>query len=339
MDVAADSAPRRDGDRGPEAEGKPTATDWLEYAVLRTAVGFFGLLPRGCALRAGAFLGELFYVLHRRGRAIGLRNLAIAFPNRGPAEHRAILRASARNLGRLGAEICHLPALTPETVRRFVAPADSAAWHAALDRAARTGGVILTAHLGNWELLAYVHGLLGYPITLVHRPMRNALVDAYITQMRAAAGTVSLSKKNAAKAALYALRRRQLLAIPADQNQTRRYGVFVDFFGLPACTTAGPSRMAMLSGTPLLPVFLVRDGESDQHRILVLPDIELVHTGDREADVLTNTQRCTAVIEDMLRRYPEQWIWFHKRWNTRPRGEPRVYPVRRSNAKSPGILP
>ena len=303
----------------------PTLGQRLELFVFRAAIGFFAVLPRRLALRVGVLLGDLFYLLDRRDRRIALHNLGIAFPDKTPAEHRALLRASVRNLGRTAAEICHLAALTPETVREYVTIEDPARWQAALDRAHERGTVILTGHFGNWELLAYAHGLLGHPITLVHRPMNNALVDRAITDMRERAGTVSLPKKSAAKAALRALRKHQMVAIPADQNQTRRYGVFADLFGLPASTTPGPARLAMLSGAPVVPVFLVREGDSERHLIVVLPDVELAETGDREADVVENTRRCNVVFEEMLRRHPEQWIWFHKRWKTRPLGDPRIY--------------
>lgn len=309
----------------PAPVAAPTRRERLELVVFRAAIGAFALLPRRLALRAGAWLGDLFYLLDRRDRAIALVNLAIAFPERTPAERRRLLRASVRNLGRTGAEICHLASLTPATVRDIVTIDDPARWQATLDDAARRGTLILTGHFGNFELLAYAHGLLGHPITLVHRPMNNPLVDRAITAMRERAGTVSLPKKSAAKAALRALRRRQIVAIPADQNQTRRYGVFADLFGLPASTTPGPARLAMLSGAPVVPVFLVREGDGEHHRIVVLPEVEMVKSADREADVAENTRRCNAVFEEMLRRYPEQWIWFHKRWKTRPPGDPRIY--------------
>jgi KDO2-lipid IV(A) lauroyltransferase len=303
----------------------PRWGDYLEYAIFATAFSCFALLPRRVALAVGAFLGEILYRVDVPHRRIALYNLALAFPDRSDAERRDILRRSCRNLGRVGAEFCHLRSLTPETLRRYVTIDDPQGWQSALDAAAQRGALILTGHFGNFELLAYAHGLLGHPITLVHRPMRNPLVDRAITELRARAGTVSLPKKTAAKAALRALHAQHIVAIPADQNQTRRYGVFVDFFGRSAATTPGPSRLAMLSGAPVVPVFLLRDGESDTHRIVVLPEVEMVRTGNREADVVTNTQRCTAVLEDMLRRYPDQWIWFHKRWKTRPLGESRIY--------------
>jgi KDO2-lipid IV(A) lauroyltransferase len=116
-----------------------------------------------------------------------------------------------------------------------------------------------------------------------------------------------------------------MLAIPADQNQSRRSGVFVSFFGLPASTTAGPARLAMMTGAPVIPVFLLREGESDTHRLEVQQPVELVRGSDRDAEVVVNTQRCTSVIEDVVRRHPEQWIWFHKRWRTRPLGEAELY--------------
>ena len=297
----------------------------VEYAVFRTALALFAALPRSVALRLGAWLGELFYVFDVRDRRIALFNLGIAFPDRSRAEHRQILRASCRNLGRVAAEFCHLPQLTTDTLSQFVTFADRAAWDRAIAAAQEKGAIIATAHFGNWELLAYVHGLLGYPVTLVHRPMHNPVFDDAITRLRAAAGTRSIKKKAAAKEALRALKQHQILVIPSDQNQTRSAGVFVDFFGKPACTTPGAARLAMLTGAPVFPVFLVRDGESGRHRIEILPEIAMVSTGDRDTDIRVNTQHCSAAVETMIRRYPEQWIWFHKRWKTRPPDEPRLY--------------
>jgi len=311
----------------PEREAA-TPVRWsyrAEYAIFRAAFAFFAVLPRSLALCVGAWLGELFYLFDVRDRRIAFFNLAIAFPERSMAERRRILRASCRNLGRVAAEFCHLPQLTPATLPEFVTFADRAAWDRAIAAAEKKGAIIATAHFGNWELLAYAHGLLGHPITLVHRPMHNPIFDRAITDVRQGAGTRAIEKKAAAKEALRALKQHGILVIPSDQNQTIAFGVFVDFFGKPACTTPGAARLAMLTKAPIFPVFLVREDESARHRIEILPAVEMVATGDRDADIRTNTQRCSDIIETMIRRYPEQWIWFHKRWKTRPPGEPRLY--------------
>ena len=310
------------------AAGESPGVGWyyrLEYAIFRVAFVLFAALPRRLALRFGAWLGELFYVFDVPDRRVALFNLGIAFPERSPAERRRILRASCRNLGRLAAEFCHLPELRAQQLPEIMYFADRAAWERAVARAGQSGAVILTAHFGNWELLAYAHGLLGHPITLVHRPMHNPVFDRAITAIRAGAGTRAIRKKAAAKEALRTLRQHGIVVIPSDQNQTAHFGVFVDFFGKPACTTPGAARLAMLTGAPIFPVFLVREGESDRHRFEILPEVQLVSTGNRESDILENTRRCSRIVEEMIRRYPEQWIWFHKRWKTQPSGEPRLY--------------
>lgn len=299
--------------------------DRLEHVLLRAALKLAAAVPLRLGLKLGVALGWLFYLGDRRDRRIALMNLGFAFPDKSAAEHRRILRATCRNLGRMAFEVAHLPALTPENLSRYVTIDDRQRWDEATGRARHTGAIILTGHFGNWELLAYACGLLGMPITLIHRAMRNRLVDREIVALRARAGTHGIAKRAAAKAALRRLQARALVAIPFDQNQVRSFGTFVDFFGLPACTTTGPARLAMMTGAPIVPVFLVREGDSERHRIVLLPEVELVSTGDREADIRTNTQRCSAVFEQMVRAHPDHWIWFHKRWKTRPEGQPRLY--------------
>lgn len=312
---------------GSKAEHPRPATtkDRLEYLAFRAGIGLFAHMPRPLALRAGALLGELFFRLDAKDRRTGLTNLAIAFPDLGEGERLRILRESCRNLGRTGAEVCHLAHLTRENLARYVTFRDPAAWSAALADIAARGGLILTGHFGNWEMLAYAHGLLGHPVALVHRPMRNPLVDAGIAALRSGSGTTPLPKRAAAKEILRTLRRKGIVVIPIDQNQSAGLGVFVDFFGKPACTTFGLARLARISGAPVYPVFLVRQGGSDRHTVEILPRVDWVDTGDDDRDIEFNTQRYTKVFEGMLRRHPEQWIWFHKRWRTRPPGEPQFY--------------
>lgn len=297
----------------------------LEFVAFRAFVALLTVLPRPLALRVGAAVGQLAFWLAAPLRRIALVNLAIAFPEKSLAERRRILAASCRNLGRVAVEFCHLPRLAAADVDRFVAVEDRAAWENALRLGAERGAVIVTGHFGNWELLAYVHGLLGHPVTIVHKPMRNRWVDAAVMRVRTGAGTRSIPKRAAAREALRTLRRRELLVIPTDQNQRGHEGVFVDLYGVPACTNPGAARLARHTGAAILPVFLVREGETERHRLVVLPEIEPSDTGDPERDVVSTTQACSDAVADMIRRHPEQWIWFHRRWRTRRPGEKPVY--------------
>ncbi len=311
-----------------EGRRNPISASWqdrAEYAAFRLAERLLARLPRPAALRAGGFLGTAAYALDVPHRRIARINLRLSFPEKTETERRSILLASCRNLGRVAAEVCHFPRLRRDNLHRYVSFADRLAWENAIREIEKRGGLILTGHLGNWELLAYAHGLLGHPVTIVHRPMRNPLVEAAIARLRSGAGTRVVAKRRAAKDLLRTLRTRGTVAIPIDQNQPPGWGVFVDFFGIPACTTFGLARLALLSGAPVYPAFLVREGETERHRIVVLPAIEAVRTGNRERDILVNTQRYTQVLEEVIRRHPEQWIWFHRRWRTRPPGAPPLY--------------
>lgn len=288
-------------------------------------MGLLGALPRRLALRVGARIGESLYFLDARDRRVALSNLQRAFPDKSEAERRDILRRSCRNLGRMLAEVCHFRDLSAANIERYVTIGDPELWRRMLDRAATRGSIVLTAHFGNFELLAYAQALFGHPVTLVHRTMRNPLVDRLILDMRERVGTSSLAKKSAARSLLRALREKRIVALPADQNQPPRSGVFADFFGVPASTTPGPARLAAHSGAPIVPVFLAREGESERHRLIIYPDVELADSGDPLADMIATTERCNRAIERILTEHPDQWIWFHKRWKTRPPGEPKLY--------------
>ena len=303
---------------------KSPRRDRIEYLGLRAAVGALAALPLALAVRLGAALGWLAYWLDVPHRRIGMRNLAIAFPERSLRERRRILRASFQNLGRMAAEVAQLPALDAARIRTMV-QFDEAWWDRKIAETADTGLLVLSGHFGNWELLVYAQGMRGYPVHMVHRTIRNPLVDGWFNAIRARAGTRLIRKHRAARDVLRALREHGLLVLPFDQNSTRGQGVFVDFFGLPASTNSGLARIALRSGVPVVPIFIVRQGGAARHVVHTLPPVEMERTGDFEEDVRRNTQRLSLAFEAMVRRYPEQWLWLHKRWKTRPPGEPRFY--------------
>src|SRR5437879_5903261 len=153
----------------------------------------------------------------------------------------------------------------------------------------------------------------------------DPLIGRWLTALRVRAGTRAIRKRHAARAVLAALHEHGFLVLPFDQNSTRGLGVFVDFFGEAASTNAGIARIALRTDAPIVPIFIVRDGRRARHTVHVLPIMQVERTGDDQADVVRNTQRFSDVFEDMVRRYPEQWLWMHKRWKTRPAGAPRLY--------------
>jgi KDO2-lipid IV(A) lauroyltransferase len=296
-----------------------------EYLTLRAAFGLLGALPLGLALRVGEAVAWLAYLLAAPLRRVGMTNLAIAFPDRTVSERRRILRASMLNHGRMAAELAHLPRLDDARLRDMVRFEDETWWREAIGWERPTGVLILSGHFGNWELLVFAHGRRGFPVTMVHRPMHNPLIDRWLNRVRGRAGTRLVRKHHAATAVLRALREKQLLVLPFDQNSTRGLGVFVDFFGVPASTNAGIARIGLRADAPVVPAFIVRQGRQARHLVYVLPIMELENTGDPRADVVHNTARLSAVFEDMVRRFPEQWLWVHRRWKTRPPGAAKLY--------------
>lgn len=293
---------------------------------MRLAAGALGMLPLDAAMRLAGGVAVLLIRVARPLRRIGLVNLGIAFPEKSAAERAAILDASYRNLGRMVAECAHLHELTAANVRDRVRYDDDRIWREEIEPYLASQGILaLTGHFGNWELFAYAYGLYGHPVSLVHQTIKNPLVDAWVEGMRSGGGTRLFRKQEAARAVLRALKERAIVVLPLDQNQSRRAGVFVDFFGLPASTSDGLARIALRTDAPIFPVFLVRDGASARHRIVFLPRVEFPVMADRDSAARELTQRCTAVLESMIRTHPDHWLWTHKRWRTRPLGEPELY--------------
>ena len=304
----------------------PRLQDWLGYVVLRAAAALLGLLPLWLAMRVAEALAWLAWLFDRPHRRIGMINLGIAFPEKSLAERRRILRASFLNLGRMAAELAHLPHFDDARLRAMVQFEDEQWWAEAVGWERPTGVLILSGHFGNWELLVHAHGRRGHPVVMVHRAIRNPLLDRWLHALRSLAGTRLLRKSQAGLDVLRALREKRLIVLPFDQNSTRGLGVFVPFFGVAASTNSGIARIALRAGAPIVPAFIVRQGASARHIVHVGPVLRVEPSGDFAEDVRRTTERCSQLFEEMVRRHPEQWLWVHKRWKTRPAGEPRLYP-------------
>ncbi len=296
---------------------------WTEAAALAPLWAALRVLPLASSERVGAMIGPLAMRLDLRNRAIALRNLQIAFPELTREAHRQILRRTYSNFGRMMAEWVHTFDFNHTNIERYVTYAGREHWNQAKRLSDGRGILVLCAHFGNWELQFVAHSIYGTPGAIVQRPNRNPVIDAAVMMRRERFGSRAIPRRGAGRSIMRLLRDNWMVAIPLDLDT--RQGIFVDFFSMKAATTDALARLALATRAPVLPFFMVREDDSTRHRATFLSVIETIRSGDREADVLNNTQRYTAVIESMIRQHPDHWNWIHRRWKTRPPGEQRFY--------------
>jgi KDO2-lipid IV(A) lauroyltransferase len=296
---------------------------WLEFVPVWLIAQTLRWLPRPAARAMGRSIGMLFYHLHPRLRCVGMRNLAMALPEKSKAEHIRILRGVYRSLGRLLAEVPKFPEYTLENVDRIAVYDGLENYIAARDRG--KGVLFMTTHMGGWEIGSFVHSLHGHWLNIVVRDLDNPLLDRWVRRIREMHGNKTHDKDTYARGLLAAMKRGETVGALMDTNMTPPQGVFVNYFGIPACTAVGIARVAMHTDAAVLPAFTIWDESLGKYRIRFEPAIPTVHTGDAEADAVTNTQNYTATIERIVRAYPDQWLWVHRRWKTRPAGEPSLY--------------
>ncbi len=295
----------------------------LEYALVWTFVRIMGALPRSITIGLGRLLGVLAYALMSRLRKVGLRNLQIAFPAMPEKQRRQIIFKLFQGLGRQLAEFCMFPRYTPENARKIATYDGFENYERA--RAAGKGVLLLTAHLGGWEIGSFVHSIFGNPIKIVVRRLDNRKVDALVEHYRTLHGNETFPKEDFARGLLAAMKAGETVGILMDTNMTPPQGVFVDFFGVPACTASGMARVALRSGATVVPAFTFWDERLKKYRVRFDPALKLISTGDDDADAIANTALFTRVIQEYAAKYPQQWLWVHRRWKTRPAGEAPVY--------------
>jgi KDO2-lipid IV(A) lauroyltransferase len=295
----------------------------LEYAVSWVLIRGIGILPRPLARGAGITLAQLVYVLHPKLRRVGMRNLRLAFPQKTKRERRKILRGVFTSLGRQLAEVCMFPGYTKENVAEVVVYDGFENYERAHSRG--KGVLYLTAHLGAWELSAFAHSLQGHPLKVVMRGMDNPYLDRMVQSYRTMHGNSAVDKDNFVRGLLAAMKAGETVGILMDTNMTPPQGVFVGFFGVPACTASGLARIALRTDAAVVPGFTLWDPVLHKYRLRFDPALKLIRSGNEEADIVANTAMFTKVIEEYVRRYPDQWLWVHRRWKTRPAGEPPLY--------------
>ena len=303
-------------ERATVTAGDETWRELLEFWVVRLLVAFMGSLPRGAARRLGEAIGAAAFWLGGRLRRTGYENLRMAYPGKTEAEREAILREVYRSLGWQIAEFCQMSGYTAAEAAALVRYEGLENYVRARDRG--KGVLVVTGHLGAWELSSFFHSLMGYPMSLVIRRLDNARVDGLVNAIRCLHGNRVIHKDDFARGLISAMHRGETVGILMDTNMTPPQGVFVPFFEVEACTASGLARVAARTGAAVLPGFLLWEAEEQKYVLHFGNELALVRSGDDAADVVANTGLFTAAIESYIRRYPGQWLWLHRRWKTRP---------------------
>ncbi len=301
---------------------KNKALAYSEYVLVYSFYAFLNILPQDLSLKIGRFLGLLFYKIDKKHRKHTLNNLKIAFPTKTENELSDIAIKFYKNLGMVFVEIFRLNKYKESNIDDFV----EYDFDQIKNIYGGQGILLLTAHFGNWELLAKTFGLKGYKGNVLARPLDNPYIEKILYDLRTASGNkVIYNRENAVKNIISALNEKEIVGFLPDENASKRIGVFVDFFGVKACTMPGMANIAAKTKLPVVPAFIVRikgkDGNYSKHRLIIEPPLDIKYTGDRKTDTMNILKLFNEKIEDIIKQYPEQWFWIHNRWKTRPDGE------------------
>jgi Kdo2-lipid IVA lauroyltransferase/acyltransferase len=297
--------------------------EWIEYAVVWLFLKILGVLPRPLGRSLAALMVRLLFASLPKLRKTAEFNLRLAFPEWTDSQRKDVTRKMLRNISRMAAEFAHFPRITRDNIEKVVTLDGHENF---LDGKNRGKGVLfLTGHIGAWELSSFAHALYGYPLHYMARPVDNKRVDDLVNRYRSLSGCQPIFKNESARAMLKILNQGGTIGILADQNTMPEEGVFVDFFKKAACTTAGIARVALHTDAAVVPGYAYWDEGIRKYRLRFEPPVQLLRTGDTERDVYENTQRFAKIIEGIIRKYPDQWVWVHARWKVRPKGEPPLY--------------
>jgi KDO2-lipid IV(A) lauroyltransferase len=295
----------------------------LEYGLVRAVAGCLGRMPRGLARLLAACLAFAVYWCFGRLRRVGVRNLQLALPELPSKTRKRILRRVYIYLGWQLVEFCRMTRYTAENIRDWMRTEGLEHYLAAQARG--KGVLIITGHLGAWELSSFYHSLMGHPMGMIIRNLDNRRLDAFVNGIRCLHGNFVISKDDFGRGLLKAIHAGGTVGILMDTNMTPPQGEFVPFFGIDACTGTGLAHIARQTGAAVLPGFMFWEPAERRYVLHFGPEVEIPRTADRAADILEGTRRATAAIESWIRRYPDQWLWIHRRWKTRPPGEPSLY--------------
>jgi KDO2-lipid IV(A) lauroyltransferase len=296
----------------------------LEYVSVWILLKLLGLLPRGISRRIGVFVARCLFKLRPKLRDAADFNLRLAFPELPEPARRQILQRMVRHLGWMVAEFARFPRYTRKNIEEAIILDGFENFDAAERRG--KGVLFLTGHMGAWELKPFAHALYVAPLHFLVRPIDNPRVDEMVNHYRCLSGNQPIRKNESARAVLRVLRQGGVVGVLADQNAVASEAIFVDFFGVPAATTTGIARLARRTEAAVVPVYSYWDAQIRKYRLRYEPALDLAVTADEESDIRSYSERFNHVIEDYVRRFPDQWLWVHRRWKTRPPHEAAIYP-------------
>ena len=288
--------------------------DWC-YGFTAKLIGFcVSYLPRSVALTLGGWLGVLGFWFASQERRLACEHIRQSLNITDERQVKTIAKKCFENLGKTVVEFMQFPRINPKQIQRSVS--FEGIQHVESALAQGKGAIILTGHFGNWELLAASISTTVAPLSPVVRELRSPRLNMLVSRYREKAGYTTIDRDTGVRQALRCLKRNELLGIVADVDTTVK-GVFVDFFGRSAYTPYSPVAFALKTGAAILPSFIVRQPDGT-HRAIIEPPLVLKRCDEKEEELVFNTQKFTKIIESYIRKHPEQWIWMHKRWKTRP---------------------
>lgn len=299
------------------ASKKNAPTIVIEYALAKAVVGILRFTPMSAAVPVARIGASALRMAVPKLAKTARWNLKFAYPELAEHERGRLVSDIFDGLARSLVAFSKFPALKASNIGQWIRY--EGLEHYAAAKAKGKGILVATAHLGNWELSAFAHALMTEPMHVMVRPLDNPLIDRMVERRRQMSGNRLLLKKDAALPVVRALKQNEAVGILIDQNAAPEEGVFVDFFGKKACAGSAFAKLAARTGAAVIPGFALWEQSENKYVLRFFP--ELTMTGDPQAD----TQAIHTEFERIIRKYPDQWMWIHRRWKTRPTGEPPVY--------------
>jgi len=294
---------------------------WLqiraEYALASTLLQALRWLPPGAANGVARGCTRLLDIASPKLRRVALKNLSFAFPEISDRHRNRIVDGVFHTIARLVVALARFPSLNSSNISEWISYEGLENYRAAKD--AGRGVLIATGHLGNWELSAFAHALLTEPMNVMARALDNPLIDRLVEARRTLSGNRLIYKRDAARTVIRALKNGEAVGILIDQNTSAAEGLFVDFLGKPACAGSAFVKFAYHSNAPVVPGFALWDERTRRYVLRFYPQVPL------SGDLRTDTQRIHSALEQVIREFPDQWMWVHRRWKTRPPGEEPLY--------------